>query len=1063
MILFLILIASAFFQSGCGGSSIPTPPIEVPAPIAVNFLDGGEGVPVDTVFKFTFSRPVNIGTVNKNTFFIVEAAPANASVSSKAVFDFQACDSSRALDAVVTCSSSTECSLIPTENLKYSTEYRICLTPAILYTNGDPFEGFVAVFTTEEEGPLDLNNLDGTAGVPVDSSFRYRFQKPVVSDTVDSSTYFIVSIPAAPSLSFLKAEVDMGLCDPANSLDADIECTDWSCTLYPLNPLEFFVSHAVCLMPAISYELESATVGGQLEFEARDTFEGFMASFTTERSGLPPEPEPEPEPEPPPIPKSYEVSFNIADGAEEIDPREVVVLTLSDPADPFTIDDDTFFIVEVPDDYGGVDGFDPSLCVVPEEPWAQIDQLSEGEFSLTPIDRLDHLKRYAACAVGCDVLPEGITFANGDCMESSMVLFTTRDWRWIEHNEGMFGFQVAGLAIDFNDPDTVYVLTSANGVYKSTDGGATWVPKNNGFPENPSVQWAHMVGNLLTIDPNDPAVLYTNMVGRVYKTVDGGDNWVDINDGDTPEYSIEVCAPNYQIAGVAVDPQNSDHLMAGHIAAGCSGGIFESFDAGANWVQIAGSGSEFDFLGNDAWTVAIDPTDDQRIYSASVYQTFQYSTDGGTNWEKVVPPGADTHSANVVVHPTYTNRIFLSNYNGLFVSDNYGLDGSWTDMSVTVSGLDSHIGFAPSNTERGYIASDSGLYRSNDGGLSWSYIGYAGMALRSLAIHPTDSDIIYVGSTGRGLYKSVNGGENLVTVNEGLPSIIVLRDLVVSESAYFASVNGHGVLRTFDRGRTWENVFSAQFATDLEIDPSNENIIYAGAGGPMNLIKSTDGGDTWTAILDEYIPDVKVFPDNSQEIWAMIAPNIYRSYDGGSTWDPPDAPAEFNINIYGIEIDPSNPDFVYAFGNNKLLKSEDRGENWTSIMHDYTCSGCKSVYKLIINPHDPQTLYITTWGNKDFKSEDGGGSWSEIANLPSGYCAYSMIVDAYNAETIYGVDCLDVPGWYRSTDGGVSWETLPTVGLPEDASVYLCDIEQDPLDHDRFIVYIWSRGIYIYE
>lgn len=128
--------------------------------VSVNGLDGATDVPVGSIFKYTFSQAVDTSTVNASTFFMVESGGAAASVA-KSPFDTFECDSTRAIDAVVSCILNMMCTLYPNANLAPHTNYTACLSSEIRYQNGGMFEGFMATFMTGGAAPT--YTIGGTA------------------------------------------------------------------------------------------------------------------------------------------------------------------------------------------------------------------------------------------------------------------------------------------------------------------------------------------------------------------------------------------------------------------------------------------------------------------------------------------------------------------------------------------------------------------------------------------------------------------------------------------------------------------------------------------------------------------------------------------------------------------------------------------------------------------------------------------------------------------------------------------------------------------------------------
>lgn len=142
----------AFSIAGCGSSTCTT------NAVSVNTLDQTRGAAIDTRFDYTFANAVNTGTVTTTDFFIRLSPTQNFSAQSgqegaaaKADFDNTICDVAQALEASISCSRSTHCSLTPASSLEYDTYYVICLSGNIAYDSGGAFEGFMATFITASE------------------------------------------------------------------------------------------------------------------------------------------------------------------------------------------------------------------------------------------------------------------------------------------------------------------------------------------------------------------------------------------------------------------------------------------------------------------------------------------------------------------------------------------------------------------------------------------------------------------------------------------------------------------------------------------------------------------------------------------------------------------------------------------------------------------------------------------------------------------------------------------------------------------------------------------------
>jgi photosystem II stability/assembly factor-like uncharacterized protein len=181
-------------------------------------------------------------------------------------------------------------------------------------------------------------------------------------------------------------------------------------------------------------------------------------------------------------------------------------------------------------------------------------------------------------------------------------------WKRISMGQVFARDTVTGIAVDKNDPDVIYVGMQNAGVYKSIDGGLSWSPQHQGMANT-------HVGSL-TIDPQDPKILYAGTRGGIFKTQDGGENWERIGEGDR----------------LLMDPQNSSHLYA---ETGGGEKILESTDQGNTWED-----HESPCIKLFSW--AIDPQDGMTLFGSEVGDSSSCikggvykSSDGGRTWNLI--------------------------------------------------------------------------------------------------------------------------------------------------------------------------------------------------------------------------------------------------------------------------------------------------------------------------------------------------------------------------------------------------------------------------------------------
>lgn len=325
----------------------------------------------------------------------------------------------------------------------------------------------------------------------------------------------------------------------------------------------------------------------------------------------------------------------------------------------------------------------------------------------------------------------------------------------------------------------------------------------------------------------------------------------------------------------------------------------------------------------------------------------------------------------------------------------------------------------PGNPLLYYAATASGgVWMSSDGGTTWKPVfdEQPVSSIGSIAVAPGDPNVIYVGSgeanirgnvaAGNGIYKSIDGGKTWSHVwdQEGQIGTMVVdpRDAKVA----YAAVLGHafgpnperGVYRTRDGGRTWEQVLKKDAdtgASDVALDPSNPSTLFAGlwqarrlpwdlqSGGPgSGLYISTDAGDTWKRLTGHGLPDgnwgkvgVAVAPSNGRRVYALIEADkggLFRSDDGGESWElinPSHALRQRAWYYTTLTVNPANENEVW-FPQVPMLRTIDGGrtlEYMKGLSHG-------DHHDLWIDPADPKRMIASNDGGVNI-SRNGGVTW----------------------------------------------------------------------------------------
>lgn len=325
----------------------------------------------------------------------------------------------------------------------------------------------------------------------------------------------------------------------------------------------------------------------------------------------------------------------------------------------------------------------------------------------------------------------------------------------------------------------------------------------------------------------------------------------------------------------------------------------------------------------------------------------------------------------------------------------------------------------PGNPNIVYVATGSGgIFKTTNGGVDWKPIfdRQNTISVGGIALEPGNPDVIWVGtgesnvrnsvSFGDGVYKSTDGGKTWK--NLGLKDTNTISKIVINpknpDIVYVAAV-GHawgpneerGVFMTTDGGKTWAKTLyidNQHGASDLEIDPQNPNILYAG----MWRFERKP----WT------------FTSGSEK------GGVFRSIDGGRTWNKIEKGLPKLIGRIGLAVAASNPNVVYAMLEAKegtLYRSDDKGETFRQVNKNQNIVGRGFYYTRVrVDPTDENKVYAVA--SPLFKSLDGGRNFSRIS--PNTHIDYHAFwIDPLNPKRMWqGQD----GGVAESTDEGNSWE-----------------------------------------
>jgi len=396
---------------------------------------------------------------------------------------------------------------------------------------------------------------------------------------------------------------------------------------------------------------------------------------------------------------------------------------------------------------------------------------------------------------------------------------------------------------------------------------------------------------------------------------------------------------------------------------------------------------------------------------------------------------------------------------------------------------------------------NGGVWKSDDYGRTWNPIfdHESTQSIGAIAVAPSNPNTIYVGSgeglhrpdlsVGNGIYKSTDAGKTWTHL--GLRDGFQIPALAVDPrdpNKVFAAVLGHpygpneerGLFRSADGGQTWQKAIYKDEntgASDVEIDPSNPDVIYAsmwearegpwednnefnGTGG--GLFKSTDAGNTWHPLTNGLPKDlaqiyVAIAPTDPRRIYATVAAasgplSFYRSDDAGENWtkatDDPRPSGRIGGGDLAIpRVDPKNPDIVYS-ASTVTMKSVDGGKTWSGFRG---APGGDDYQNLWINPNDPNIILLVS-DQGALVTVNGGATWSSWYNQPTAQLYHVAVTNGFPylvcaGQQESGSVCISS----RGNDGAITYREWHPVGVIEYGYV-----APDPLDPD--VIYGGGRS-----
>ncbi|MBI4863001.1 MAG: IPT/TIG domain-containing protein [Candidatus Riflebacteria bacterium] len=596
-----------------------------------------------------------------------------------------------------------------------------------------------------------------------------------------------------------------------------------------------------------------------------------------------------------------------------------------------------------------------------------------------------------------------------DSVSSATLSQRFRYLAWQELNNGLGNTNIHSLALDPTSPNTITAATWGGGVFRSSDGGASWTESNNGIPGSSR--------NLSSIimDPRTQAILYTGPrygAWGVYKTLNSGATWTPVSNGLVTNWRRPIL----------IHPTDPNTLYVGTAGRG----VFKTTTAGVSWFEVNTG------LGNvDVWALCIDPNDPQIVYAGTFGSGVYKTTDGGSNWGGVNSGLEYSEVRSLAIDPATPTTLYAGTAGGgVFKTTDGG--GLWTAVNTYLTSQDVWaLVIDPSTPARVYAGTfGGGVFRSNDGGASWGAVPFAipipeGDVLSLTIGAPPNEQTLYAGTSGGGVFRTTDRGDNWSQVNTGLGNLNVQTikvDPTDANTVYVGTTSG--LYKTTDGGTSWNFIMTGvqdwQF-WGLTIDPSDVNTVYAAGRGWGGVFKTSDGGTSWTAMscglpsLD--VQALAVDTVNTTTVYmASYGTGVFRSTDSGAYWVEANNGLS-NKNVQALAVDTSNTTVVYAgTEDGGVFRSGNGGANWSAVntgLLNWT------VRALAAGGGSPNAVYAGT-PQGVFKTTDQGTSWTQINNGLTSLDVRALLVDPATTSTVYA-GTNSSGGLFKSIDEGATW------------------------------------------
>jgi hypothetical protein len=561
---------------------------------------------------------------------------------------------------------------------------------------------------------------------------------------------------------------------------------------------------------------------------------------------------------------------------------------------------------------------------------------------------------------------------------------------WTAITDAIAVLGATDVAFDATNPDIMYLATGdgdasdtrSTGIYKSTDGGTTWVATGLNFTLSQGTTLSKIL-----VHPTNNQILLTAGNTGIRRSTDGGATWTTVSTASIKDLEWK--------------PNNPAIVYAGGYSG--SAGVWRSTDSGITWTKL--TAAALPSTGTQRVAIGVSPHDPEYVYALFAktttygFQGMYRSTDGGTTWtQQATSPnllgwasaGSDTdgqgwYDLAIAVSPIDKNMVMVGGVNIWKSTDggvNWACKAHWSGSGAPYVHADQHDFVFSGSTF--YAANDGGVFKSADSGTTWTDLSstLSNAQMYGLGLSAGNANLIISGHQDNGTNLTSNGTTWAEVL--GGDGMLCFIDRT-NDSRMFASIYNGALYRSTNGGTSFGNlttITNGGWVTPWLQDPVSPATIYA-AGSEIN--KSTDYGTNWTAI----------------------------SSFGGTT------------SFKAMDVAKTNPLCIIATTGASVRKTINGGTSWTTLTGLPT-SGILTVH---FNVNDANKIYVgvaSYQGSSVWYSTDGGATW---VNWGTGLPSVPVSCFVSQLGTDGSMYCGTDIGVYYRNNTSTGW-TAFTQGMP---------------------------------